>query len=245
MFNSLEIRFQTAQSLPSPYAHFYTFAATAKPGGLAVDLAITYPDREAIDNDELEAEGFTRDDDYTWTGQLPANWQTAFTALLTDTDLQPLPGDALPDTDDFWAITVSEPDETPETGHPQNADDWQYFMQELIQATYEADNRERPFELCYLDFRPAGDTEFYLTASFARRDVTAEAIQQRQPTRKTLKWADLQRLMSAIYAIEFDPEATFNHPPRQDGHWLNLGSEEWYDLQEHTELQKLFRQLAQ
>jgi hypothetical protein len=244
MFNSLTIQFQTAPTLPAPYAHFYTFLATVQAGGLAIDLNITYPNREAIDDDELEAEGFTRNDDYQWTGKLPTNWQTAFASLLTKTDFRAVSEDELPETDDFWAITVSESSDNTQKGYPKSPDDWQYLMQELIQATYEADKRERPFELCYLDFRPSGDTELYLTASFAQRDVTAELVQNRQATRKTLQWADLQRLMSAIYAIEFDPETLFNHPPKQDGHWLNLGSEEWYDINDYPDLQALFRKLA-
>ena len=74
-FQRLQIRYQTARSLPAPYAYFYTL--TAKPAGASevqIDLAITYPDRDDIDDDELIAEGFTRNDDLTWSGGYPKPW---------------------------------------------------------------------------------------------------------------------------------------------------------------------------
>ncbi|WP_080239818.1 hypothetical protein [Spirosoma rigui] len=235
-FTTLQIRYQTARSLPAPYAYFYTL--TGKPAGhaLQIDLAITYPDRDDIDDDELIAEGFTRDDDFSWSGPLPGAWQQAFTDLVGKTRLQPLDEEELGEDDDFWEITLTGKTGQ-QSGKPANADDWQYLIQELIQATYEADKRERPFALEYLviDNRAPG-RDLSLTASFVDRSVTVRDSRNARDGERTLPWATLQRVMSTVYSVDFDPELTLDRRPKTSGHWLNLGTEEWYDITRFKDL---------
>jgi hypothetical protein len=229
-FTTLQIRYQTARSLPAPYAFFYTLTGKSVGNALQIDLAITYPDRDDIDDDELIAEGFTRDDDFSWSGSLPAAWQRAFTDLVGKTRLQPLDEEELEEDDDFWEITLTNKTGN-QSGKPANADDWQYLIQELIQATYEADKRERPFALEYLviDNRAPG-RDLSLTASFVDRSVTVRDSRNARDGDRTLPWATLQRVMSTVYSVDFDPELTLDRRPKTAGHWLNLGTEEWYDI---------------
>ena len=229
-FTTLQIRYQTARSLPAPYAYFYTLSVKPAGNEVQIELAITYPDREDIDDDELIAEGFTRDDDFSWSGKLPAAWHRAFTDLVGKTKLQPLDEEELGEDDDFWALTLNNK-AGDQSGKPTNADDWQYLIQELIQATYEADKRERPFELAYLiiDNRAPGQ-DLLLTASFVDRSVTVKDSRNARDGSRTLPWATLQRVMSTVYSVDFDPELTLDRRPKNPGHWLNLGTEEWYDV---------------
>ena len=240
-FTNLRIRYQTARSLPAPYAYFYTL--TARPTGpdVQVDLAITYPDRNDIDDDELIAEGFTRNDDFNWSGRLPGAWLRALGDVADKTRLQPLDEEQLGEEDDFWSVTLS--DRAGDSGKPANADDWQYVVQELIQATYEADKRERPFELTFLenDGRRAG-RELILTASFADRSVTIRDQHQRDGSR-LLPWSTLRRVMSAVYGVDFDPERTLDRRPKTGGQWLNLGADEWYDVSSLRELTAMLQRL--
>ena len=236
-FTSLQIRYQTARSLPAPYAYFYTL--TAKPAGsdVQLDLAITYPDRDDIDDDELIAEGFTRDDDFRWAGRLPGAWLRALSDVVDKTRLQSLDEEKLGEDDDFWELTL----DGGQPGKPANADDWQYVVQELIQATYEADKRERPFELTFLDNDGRGPgQELILTASFVDRSVTVRAGRNGS---RTLPWSTLQRVMSTVYSVDFDPEATLDRRPKTTGQWLNLGTDDWYDVAEFREVSKLLRSL--
>ncbi len=236
-FANLLIRYQTARSLPAPYAYFYTL--TAKPVGsdVQIDLTITYPDRDDIDDDELIAEGFTRDDDFSWSGRLPKAWLRALANIADKTRLQPVDEEQLGEEDDFWEITI----DGEKTGKPHNADDWQYIVQELIQATYEADNRERPFALTLLhnDGRGAG-RELLLTASFAHRTVT---IRDQRDGSRTLPWSTLQRVMSTVYSVDFDPETTLDRRPKTTGQWLNLGTDDWYEVSSFRDLIKLIENL--
>ncbi|WP_461088324.1 hypothetical protein [Spirosoma gilvum] len=243
MFKHLQIRFQTARSLPAPYAYFYTL--TARPVGtnsLQVELVVTYPDRDDIDDDELEAEGYTRNDDFSWKGQLPKTWLDTLTNLIRKTELQPLEEDALDEDDDFWNMTIET--NNIRQGQPSNNDDWHYLVQELMQATYELTGKERPFELTYLDLNSRqGDTELYLTGSFAERQVTLRSLQQRREGTRTLPWTTLQQVMSKVYNHDFSTVEALTKRPKRDGRWLNLGGEEWYDVHSIPALTKLFGNL--
>ncbi|GAB3546175.1 hypothetical protein [Spirosoma fluminis] len=231
-FKTLQIRYQTARSLPAPYAYFYTL--TAKPissDSVQLDLSVTYPDRDDIDDDELIAEGYTRDDDFSWSGRLPKAWLQTLANLVTQTRLQPLDEDTLGEDDDFWDVTIEQSSGTRQQGRPIKPDDWQYLMQELMQAVYESMGKERPFELSYLNLNSQkGDADVHLTASFTERSVTVVTTQNRREQRKTLPWSALQRLMADVYAHEYDPDEAQLKRPKQDGHWLNLGTDEWYNI---------------
>jgi hypothetical protein len=231
-FQRLQIRYQTARSLPAPYAHFYTL--TLQPignGTLQTDLAITYPDRDDIDDDELIAEGFSREDDLTWSGNLPKAWADTLAALVRDTRLQPFNEDALGEDDDYWAMVLEISNGTKKEGTPPNANDWQYTIQELIQAVYERLNRERPFELTYLDNRGGGvSIERRLMASFAERTLTLMSNQGQRDQKRPLPWATLQSIMSKVYENDYNPEEAQLKRPARSGQWLNLGGEEWFDV---------------
>lgn len=244
-FKNLQIRFQTARSLPAPYANFYTL--TARPAFkdfLQVDFAITYPDREEIDEDELIAEGFTTNDDFSWSGRLPNTWQKAVAGLITQTKLQSFAEEELDEDTDFWELTILQLDDKMQQGKPEKIDDWHYLMQELMQAAYELANKERPFELTFFDYGRDGSLELRLTASFAERVIKVQSTQNRQNRSKTIPWQELQRIMNTIYSVDFDPETALYQPPRRDGQWLNLGSDEWYAVEEYPVLTKLFRTLV-
>jgi hypothetical protein len=244
-FKSLQIRYQTARSLPAPYAYFYTLAINKVAGNaIQVNLEITYPDRDDIDDDELIAEGYTRDDDYAWSGQLPKTWWESIANLVRKTRLQPLNEDELDEDDDFWDITLETDNGNSSQGKPAKADDWQYLMQELIQATYEAVGRERPFELIYLSIgSQPGEQEIRLTASFADRTVKITSLENRREQTKMLPWSTLQHVMGQVYTNDYDPDDALLKRPKQEGQWLNLGTEEWYDISRFKNLVKLFRGL--
>jgi hypothetical protein len=229
-FQRLQIRYQTARSLPAPYAYFYTLTAQpAANSDVQIDLTMTYPDRDDIDEDELIAEGFTRTDDLTWSGQLPKSWLETLTNLARATRLQPLDEEAMGEDDDFREITLEISGEKKKQGVPKNGDDWHYAMQELIQAIYERMNRERPFELTYVD-NSAGTLEHRLTASFAERTIRLQRLQNQREQSSTLPWSTLQQVMGQVYEHDFNPQDAQLKRPSRNGQWLNLGTDEWYDI---------------
>jgi hypothetical protein len=188
----------------------------------------------------LIAEGFTRDDDFKWSGQLPKAWLQAITDVVDKTRLQPLDEDKLGEDDEFWELTLS----SGKPGKPANADDWQYVIQELIQATYEADKRERPFELTFLDIDSRGTVQdLVLTASFAERTVVVRDARKPRDGSRTLPWSSLQHVMSTVYSIDFDPQTTLDRRPKTSGQWLNLGTDDWYDIRQQPKLSRVLMAL--
>lgn len=244
-FNNLRIRYQTARSLPAPYAYFYTLSA--KPVGLnalSVDFAIAYPDRDEIDDDELIAEGFTRDDDFSWSGQLPRTWLDALAALVKKSRLQPLNEDTLDEDDDFWEITVDASSGNRQLGKPSDSNNWQYLLQELIQAIYERMGRERPFELIYLNLNGPHEQETRLVASFAERTIQLTHLNDQREQRKTVPWTALQQLMEQVYKHDYSSEEAQPKRPNRAGQWLNLGTDEWHEIGQFRGLTKQLNELV-
>lgn len=240
-FNTLQIRYQTAAIMPGPFAHFYTLTLTPTPQQtLQTEITIDYPDREELDDEDIIGEGFTLDDNFAWQGTLPQTWLNAVMPLTVNPKLKPLNEDDLGENDDFFEVTLETADGPKKAGTPVDRDAWQYLAQELIQATYEAAGREHPFELIYLDNTQVSTGELRLTASFARRTLSVETTPG-QP--RTLPWDELQRIMSQVYSAEYNPDEALLNRPKQDGRFLNMGTDEWYNISDQPALHKLFKGL--
>lgn len=243
-FKHLQIRYQTARSLPAPYAYFYTL--TARPtanGSLDIDFSITFPDRDDIDDDELMAEGYTRDDDFGWAGRLPNAWQRALTDLVDKTRLRPLVEDDLHEDDPFLELTIALPNGQQAQGTPRgNVDDWLYLVQELMQAAYEAGGREAAFMLHFLDTDGSSPLEIDLIASFAERSIQVKRIQKPNEQQKTIPWSRLSSIMEEVYRHDYPDEPLLKRP-RQAGQWLNLGADEWYNISAFKSLITMLRGL--
>lgn len=244
-FKTIQIRYQTARSLPAPYAYFYTLTLQpAANNALQIDLSLTYPDRDDIEDDELIAEGFTRDDDFTWAGKLPKSWLETIDKLASKTRFKPLDEEDLDEDDDFWDIAITNAGTDEKRGIPTNADTWQYTVQELMQAAYESMGRERPFELTYLNRTQQDELELRLTASFAGRTVTVVNSRNGREQTKTLPWETLQQVMSLVYNYDYEPEDAQPKRPKQNGQWLSLGTDEWYDISKFRALTKGLSELT-
>ncbi len=239
-FKSLQIRYQTAAIMPGPFAHFYTLTLT--PTGqntLQTEISIEYPDREELDEEDIIGEGFTLDDSFNWQGTLPKTWLDAVTPHTVNAKLKPLDEDKLGENDDFFEVTLVTTAGQTKQGTPASRDAWQYLAQELIQATYEAAGREHPFELTYVDNTQVSSGELRLTASFSQRTLTVTTDGKTRP----LPWDELQRIMSQVYSAEYNPDEALLNKPKQDGRFLNMGNDEWYNISDQPALHKLFKQL--
>lgn len=230
-FQSLEIRYQTALVVPPPYAHFFTIKLQSVGNKqLPVEMVMTYTDREELDEEEITGEGFTSEDDYQWAGNLPAVWQQTIDSLVRKTRLKPFDEEKLSDNEDYFLVTIEKQDEDSLSGTPSLRSDWQFLSQELIQAVYEVSGKEKPFEVTYVEIDGGTRSEASLQASFSRREVRLENRRNNQVQAKVLPWKELKTLMEAFYGVEYNTEEALPNLPRKTGHYLNLGSPEWYEI---------------
>lgn len=242
-FTLLHTRYQSAGIVPPPYAHFYEL--TARPGatgGVQVDFSITYIDRETLDEEDITGEGFTLTDNFSWSGTLGGAWLTVLETLVVATALDPFNEARLGDADAFLEVTI-EQNETKTSGTPTHTDAFLYPVQELIQATYEAGGKEKPFELRYCHYRQQQDLELLVQAVFADRHLTLTVVENRREDRRTLPWAMLKPLMGRVFAHDYDPAESLAKPPRRDGHFLNIGAAEWYDIHALPDVQQAMTEL--
>lgn len=231
LFKSVEVRYQTAPVVPPPYTHFYTLKCRpAFKEYLHVDFSITYTDREELDEEEIIGEGFTPDDDYSWSGRLPLIWLQTVTDLVQQTRLQAFDEDTLTDNDEYFLLTIEPEAGGMQSGVPADRKDWQYLLQELIQAVYEASEKEKPFEFTYLDNQSSQPAEVRLTGLFSRREVRVEVRRNKRSQSRTLPWDELQTIMEAVYGVEYLAEEAVAKPAQKRGQYLNLGEDEWYEL---------------
>ena len=217
--------------IPAPYTHFYEL--TAQPygnSGLQIDFSITYTDREELDEEDIVGEGFTPTDDFSWSGQLGAAWLPIIDKLVSTTKIGPFDETALDENDDFLEVTIDTGFDDPEVGTPLDTETFLYTAQELIQAIYEASGKEKPFQLSYLSYQRSGDCEVHVQGQFANRTVQLITVKNQQEKTRTLPWEQLRTLMSRVFARDYIPGEGTAKPPKRDGHYLDIGGNEWHDI---------------
>ncbi len=225
-FRQLTIHFETSAQLPPPYSYQYTLVLAPAAEMLQVDLKLLYTHRDELDADEIEAEGFTDNDDYQWKGDLEKIWRDELEKLLSKTRISK--GILFDDDQDF--LTLSQQTDQLEKGQPDNLNDWYYFAQELLQAIYETSGKERPFELHIMDVTAQGTVEAIITASFRTRSAQIKrVVDGGKSSLRFYPWHELPHLMEVLYAPNWLSDAASAQKPKRNGLYFNPGDEMWYE----------------
>ena len=182
----LKLSYQT-QHLPAPYAFSATFSVEISEV-IHVALVLTYLDREDLSEEEILAEGYSLEDDFSWEGQLGANWIYPIKELVRKERTQePL--------DSFYLhIAVDD-----EEWFPAVVDD--VVVQDLLQAVFEAKKKEAPLTI---SFATSKYEQIDLTWKFAERTVYHKEL--------ALSWDEAHTLMRLIYSNEFEEMKAFKKP---------------------------------
>ncbi|MGB3778659.1 MAG: hypothetical protein WA960_09905 [Tunicatimonas sp.] len=222
----VNIRFQT-RSLPPPYSYHYALELRLEDQAVRARLDWTYTDRDELTEGDIEEEGFSANDDFFWEGTLPLVWKAPLHDLLQNPRW--LPETA---TDDS-ALRVTVTDSTKETtgGSPYDHAEWEYFLQETVQAIYEAAQRERPLRLAYLAIQEDGKpVELRWEASFLHRSFTMMRVSDDQSPKQPVPWQQLRSLLQAWYVPDYHPEKAEPSFPQQAGDYVDPGDGHWYQL---------------
>ncbi|WP_353719545.1 hypothetical protein [Dyadobacter sp. 676] len=219
------VRYQTAPVVPAPFAHFYTLKLDIQSAqDLRVDFDIVYNDREELTDDEIYDEGFSKDDDYKWKGNLPAIWIEEFREILAGSKTIRKREES--EYEDFIEIELDENDKRV-TIYPVDKERWSYFLQEMMQAIFETGGREKPFELTYLDIDSDGKTTIDLKASFSKKEFT---LSKNAGAPRKLDWNQLQKIMDTVYKAEFVADNASETRPAKRGKYITAGDGLWYQL---------------
>jgi hypothetical protein len=219
------VRFQTAPTVPAPFSHYSTFKLFIdSESKLKVDFSINYIDRNELSEEEILDEGFTMDDNYSWKDVVPAIWIGEFQEILSASHI--IRKREEKEFEDFVEIEFEE-DGKRVTVYPVNKEKWAYFLQEFMQAIFEASGRENPFELTYLHMDENTETQIDLKASFAEKTFM---LSKNRGSNQNLDWKELQRVMDTIYRAGFLEELALEKKPVKKGKYLSAGDGLWYQL---------------
>lgn len=216
------IKYQTAAIVPAPYAYYYTVKSIGSDtGGLIVDFVLNYLDRDSLTEEEILDEGFTMTDDLSWRGELPMVWARELKILLNNSHLVDESDES--ELEEF--IGIEKPAEEKDVlFFPAKKKAWSYFLQELMQAVFEAAGREKAFELDYLQIKGGKETPMKLKASFISKLFTIHSGKEM----KVLEWKFLEDCMKIIFQADFVTELASETHPKSDGLYLSPGDGFWY-----------------
>lgn len=219
------VRFQSAPVVPAPFSHFYTLELDIlSQSEVKVDFSIQYTDRDELDEDDILDEGFTMDDDYSWKGSVPAIWISEFQNIFSSSKI--IRQREEKEFEDFIEIELVE-DQKLVTVYPVDKERWNYFLQELMQAIFEASDREKPFELSFLTIEANKSNLVELRASFADKTF---ALKKNGGSAENLNWTQLQKIMDTVYKAEFIEENATEVKPSKDGSYITAGDGLWYQM---------------
>lgn len=223
----IDIAFETL-SVPPPYSYEYTFQLQFQASQFTLMYALHYTDRDELSEEEIWEEGFTQDDDYQWQGSLPEVWKTTLLEQWKKTQWLP-PEDLRDASENALMLTTTLAEGNQHKGVPQPQTEWEYLLQELTQAVYEAAEREYPLHIRYLDQQHLGEkTILSLTASFLQRSVDIEISQGTRQHRRNHPWSTLAPLLTTMYLLDYQPEHANPKSPTQPGIYLDPGDGLWY-----------------
>ncbi len=222
----VDIYYQTRR-LPPPYSYRYALLLQPKDQALRVRLEWTYTDRDELTEEDIEAEGFSANDDFFWEGALPVVWTATLHDLLRETRWVP----ENTSNDSSLRVMVTRSSEEVVQGSPHDHPEWEYFLQETIQAVYEAAQRERPLRLAYLNFQKDRESvELRWEASFLTRTLILVRITDGVPQERTVPWPLLRPLLQAWYVPDYDPEKAEASIPRLSGEYADPGDGRWHQF---------------
>ncbi len=201
---TLSISFQTLTT-PPPFAFGYTFKLTFEER-LLVGFELEYLNREDVTQEELEAEGFTENDNFSWAGELGKPWLDRLQSKIGAVKLVDISKEV-----DSWLFMRIEQDQKTIQGHPVDPMEWEFILQELMQAVLEKAGREAPFSLNLLHVSDQNKKLYTLTGSFETLKATING--------KSVEWEALTTLMQIIYAFDVDQQV--EKSPKKIGIWLD------------------------
>lgn len=215
--SSFSIHFQTAATVVAP--HSYTVDIQAKPTekGMAISINQHFFGREDLPNGEVEAEGFSADDDFTWEGELPPIWSRILAQEFDNLNLIATQPEQL-------EVVITHNGER-KAGVPTNVSEWIFLAEQLTQACLEASGKEEPMELVLGKLEKSNFFEHArLVWYFPEQELVAEFLNGGKKVFGPEYWVESQLRMQEWLEEAATDNDLFQPPKTKGRYWLLNGS---------------------
>lgn len=223
----LNISFLTLQ-VPPPFAHGYTMSISQKGKAWEINFQLEYLQRDGLEEEEILEEGFTGEDDFQWTGRLPEIWILALDKLLQVTSYE---GDQPLEAPNHLFLEYVN---NGKSGFPANFQEWEYMLEELIQAIYELAKRELPFMLHIINMKDKVDLK--LQAKFASRTFLLKG------SKRPFPWEQLKNILAHIENLEINEVPKVK--PTKKGYWLSFDGEQYFEIKSEVGAREFVEMLS-
>jgi len=218
----ITIFYQTAIDIPPP--HSFSVKAelqNSSKNELLVKIEQIFTDRGEIPKLEIEAEGFSEEDDFVWEGKLPSVWLEQFEKLLSVTSFQDEGGPRI-------GLQIGNDQSIK---GPNEVRSWILLIEEFIQACLEESGKEQAMEVVLGRLEK---NNFYdqarVTWNFPERKAFAETINGESKSFADSEWSGSQREMQDWIEEEASTQDMYQIPKNKGWFWL-LNGEIWLPFQ--------------
>lgn len=216
----LTLSYQPLELLP-PFAYAAVFKIEVEDEAISALLDIEYLGREHVSDDELKAEGFTKNDDFSWSGELDARWKHDL-VYFENQDTQ-----SEPDEHTYLHIHVNGVDK----GFPKHVGETEMRFQELMQAVLETSEIESPLEAEVL----VGNIHYALQWSFQKRQISINKL-------SSYNWEVGRDLMSILFNRDFE---SLKPSKKATANTINPGDGFWYPIEDTKSINSISRLVNQ
>jgi hypothetical protein len=222
-FNKLKINFDTSDS-PPPWCHRFEMDFMPTGRGLSASVRLEYYGRSELSEEEIFDEGFSSNDDFEWSGELPAVWASALRAKLSKTNWTKQPG-----IHQGGMMTLKLSDKgSSELLYPANVRNWEVFAEEMMQAMFELGGKEAPLSISFVQVGVKKEaSELKLLFRFSSRTIE---LTYKTGKLLAIEWPEGQKLLKHIFMTDFLPDDALDKLPTEPGSYISPGDGWWYQM---------------
>jgi hypothetical protein len=217
----LELDFDSGH-IPPPFSHTYKLRITFGKHFIDTQLDLSYTDREELSEEEIFDEGFSLDDDYQFSGEIPKVWEAPWKELYAKSRW------SNKKLDEEGGIKLLAKDAQGQIVRtvPANQQEWQIFAQDYIQAIYEINKKEAPLTIQFYEQEGAVANDYTLTVNFSIRKIEAKINGKNVPA----DWEQTKELLSNVYLPDYDYGMAKEQKPKRNGYFIETGDGLWHEL---------------